>query len=583
MRPPSFPRLALCTVLLLLPVDAWPAPEQAASSAKAAQSGNRYLIVVENSASMQKRDERLRQAVFDLVYSGILGRLEAGDTFGLWLYNSDVDPRFPMQIWDPAARLDLGTRVNTFVRDRGYQHRANPEELARSLGSVVESVGDLTVVIFSDGNDKMTGTPFDREINAFYRELGPELEKAREPFITALVYERRQLVAYAVARPGETLSLPPPTRTSSGRKPGQGRRPAAEMAEGPETPAKGGAGLRPTRVPQPIVITRESNQAALAAAQTARSTFTPSVRPGQTNPPSANAASAAESTTATAPIAAAPVQPPAPATVPPPSASTPAPTPTPAAPPATNVVVVVVYTNAPTAHAAGGGPPLLDPLDGVLNSGPVATPQAGGPSGAGAATTRPSVSTGAAVTETAGAPPATSPPPSRVSSPTVVQTRSTASPEPRPSQAPQPPVPAATVATPPTSAAPTVRSPNPTATTAGTAPSPGPLLLSSAPPLSLPSLEVHARSSPLIGPGGVPAIGRSNVVTAVNLRPPGTPSPSHGKLWAALALLAGAIGLGAVHFLKSRPRHTGSYISRAMPNPHAPKPDPKSSSKRARG
>ena len=90
----------------LNPVALLGAATQASPKAKIAEpTGNRYLFVMDNSSAMQKRDEKLRQAVFDTIHSGVSGRMALGDTFGLWLYNAETDTRFPMQTWDPSRRL----------------------------------------------------------------------------------------------------------------------------------------------------------------------------------------------------------------------------------------------------------------------------------------------------------------------------------------------------------------------------------------------------------------------------------------------------------------------------------------------
>ena len=255
----------------LNPVALFGAAPQASPKAKIAEpTGNRFLFVMDNSSAMQKRDQKLRQAVFDTIHSGVSGRMTLGDTFGLWLYNAETDTRFPMQTWDPSRRLDFGSRVNTFLRERGYRKHSNLSALVRDINAVLRSVGDVTVVLFNDGNDRIVGTPFDREINGFYKELGAELASEKEPFITVLVAEQGQFVAYAVARPGEQLALPPVPLNPS-RKPGGNRVPQAEVAE---TPPKPSPNTRPARQVPRIVITRESNAADQLAAAQARTTST---------------------------------------------------------------------------------------------------------------------------------------------------------------------------------------------------------------------------------------------------------------------------------------------------------------------
>lgn len=284
----------------LNPVALLGAATQASPKAKIAEpTGNRYLFVMDNSSAMQKRDEKLRQAVFDTIHSGVSGRMALGDTFGLWLYNAETDTRFPMQTWDPSRRLDFGSRVNTFLRERGYRKHSNLSALVRDINAVLRSVGDVTVILFNDGNDRIVGTPFDREINGFYKELGPELASEKEPFITVLVAEHGAFVAYAVARPGEQLTLPPVPLNPS-RKPGGNRVPQAEVAE---TPPKPSPNTRPARQVPQIVITRESNAAdQLAAAQAKTSSTGPAPTQNSTPVPvPASVAPVASTVTSTPP------------------------------------------------------------------------------------------------------------------------------------------------------------------------------------------------------------------------------------------------------------------------------------------
>lgn len=208
-------------------------------------TGNRFLFIVENSSAMSRRDIGLRQSVFDLVNTGLRGHMQSGDTFGVWTFNTTVDTRFPMQTWEASSRLDLGTRVNTFLRNQGYHKRSHLNEVMLDLANVAASVGDLTVVLLNDGNDKMSGTPFDREINDLYRQIAPDAAKEKLPVITGLTIRGGTYVAYSVVSGGEPLGLPPPPE-----------RP--RPAKVPAKPSKSAiASKTPARVIPPIIITRD--------------------------------------------------------------------------------------------------------------------------------------------------------------------------------------------------------------------------------------------------------------------------------------------------------------------------------------
>lgn len=171
--------------------------------------GNRYLFIVENSSSMKRRDEALRQTMFDFINAGFRGRMQAGDEFGVWTFNAAPETKFPLQVWTPANRLDLATKVNAFLRSQGYERRSNTEKLWHDLNSILENVSDLTVILLTSGEDPISGTPFDREINQYYKQNASTLNKAKEPVTTALLLRGGKFVAYSVLRSGDPLTLPP--------------------------------------------------------------------------------------------------------------------------------------------------------------------------------------------------------------------------------------------------------------------------------------------------------------------------------------------------------------------------------------
>ena len=279
---------------------------RAAQEKIATPTGNRYLFIVENSSAMEKRDVALRQAVFDLVNTGVRGRMQSGDTFGIWTFNTGVDTRFPMQTWDASARLDLGTRVNTFLRNQGYHKRSRLTEVMLDLANVAGAVGDLTVVILNDANDKMAGTPFDGEINDLYKQIAPDSEKEKLPVLTGFTIRGGNYVAYSVVPAGQPLRLPPPPE-----------RPKPARA-GPKAPKTAVAVKTPPRVIPPIIITRtgkdpEAEREAAEAASALAANSAPS--------PAAAAGVSPTSPTTTAPSVVAAVsqaQTPPPASVTPP-------------------------------------------------------------------------------------------------------------------------------------------------------------------------------------------------------------------------------------------------------------------------
>src|SRR5688572_22477019 len=80
-----------------------------------AQDGHRFLFVVDISAAMRETDAANRQALFEMLFTGLDGQMRTGDTFGLWFYNDKLHTGiFPIQIWDekdPLSVASLATKL----------------------------------------------------------------------------------------------------------------------------------------------------------------------------------------------------------------------------------------------------------------------------------------------------------------------------------------------------------------------------------------------------------------------------------------------------------------------------------------
>jgi len=170
--------------------------------------GDRFLFVVDTSSGMSRVAQSSRQAVVDLIWSGLQGHMWPDDTYGLWTFNEAVFPgRLPMQTWQTNA-IELAGLMGRFLREQKYEGKSNPGLVMTNLQAVLTRVGDLVVILISDGRAPVRGTPFDEAINAAYKERAPAARKAKQPLITTLVARGGQLVRGSVTQVGETLELP---------------------------------------------------------------------------------------------------------------------------------------------------------------------------------------------------------------------------------------------------------------------------------------------------------------------------------------------------------------------------------------
>src|SRR5215204_2115263 len=141
-----------------------PARRRAAEPSKASPTGNRFLFILETSAAMNGLEHGGRQAIFDLIYSAVDGRMRNGDTYGIWTFSDQPYIGFyPMQIWDGQRNLEHASSAGRFLKIQKYEKGGNLTNLLQQVQAVLRVAKDLNVFIVTDGKTLISGTPFDTE------------------------------------------------------------------------------------------------------------------------------------------------------------------------------------------------------------------------------------------------------------------------------------------------------------------------------------------------------------------------------------------------------------------------------------
>jgi hypothetical protein len=169
----------------------------------------RVLFIFDSSWSMKKREAAVELAVKTLLATSMGGQLHKGDQLGAWSFNQTLYPGdFPLQEWIPENAVSIATNLTYFVRTRRYEKETNFETLQPLLNRVVQNSERLTVLIFSDGLTKISGTTFDNGINQLFAANSAVQKKARQPFVVALRAQQGKYVGCTVSYPPEQVSLP---------------------------------------------------------------------------------------------------------------------------------------------------------------------------------------------------------------------------------------------------------------------------------------------------------------------------------------------------------------------------------------
>jgi hypothetical protein len=192
--------LAFSAVLLVAGLNAGAATSTNRLPAQGAE--DRFLLIIETSAAMERNAENTQRAVNQLMASGMVGQARPGDTIGLWTFNEELHTGvFPLQQWTPQARPKILAAATNFMSKVRYEKKARFEKVVETLRSVVKDSERITVIILSEGSGKISGTPFDEAVNDSFRLNYSGQRKQRMPFITVLRAKRGEFIGWRVNTP----------------------------------------------------------------------------------------------------------------------------------------------------------------------------------------------------------------------------------------------------------------------------------------------------------------------------------------------------------------------------------------------
>ena len=170
---------------------------------------SRFLFIFDTSKNMKPRLEALQKCLNTLLATSLGGQMHAGDSMGVWTFNQTLQTKgFPLQNWNPENAVSIASNMVKFVGAQHYGKSTHFEVLQPSLNRVVQNSERLTVLIFCDGEGKISGTPYDDAINQVLHEKLAEQKNARQPLVIVLRSQLGQFVAANIGLPPQLVSIP---------------------------------------------------------------------------------------------------------------------------------------------------------------------------------------------------------------------------------------------------------------------------------------------------------------------------------------------------------------------------------------
>ena len=197
-------------VALLFGCSAFTLAAQPATNATRRPQPDRWLLIVDTSAAMERRAKAVEGVFGELLASGMNGQMHTNDEIGIWTFNKELYAGVaPMQSWQPAKSNIIASRSAAFIGRQIYRGKSRLDVVFQELSRVVAESRGLTVVLFSDGATPMAGTPFDDAINLAYAQYKPELARTRMPLVTILRSHHGKYIGHSVSFAPWPVEFPP--------------------------------------------------------------------------------------------------------------------------------------------------------------------------------------------------------------------------------------------------------------------------------------------------------------------------------------------------------------------------------------
>jgi hypothetical protein len=231
------------------------------NSTRTAGPSNRYLLIVETSRGMQSRADAVLKSVQDLLSSGMGGQMRQGDTLGVWTFNEELHTgRFPLQQWSSEAQGKISFQTLGFLQKQKYEKQANFAKVVPALERVIKDSEVITIILVSNGEQPIRGTPFDTRINELYKLWQDQQRKAGMPFLTLLRAKRGKLTEFTVNTAPWPVEMPPLPAELQGSRSREVAAPAAQpKAPAPTRPPLIISWKKPAPQPSEPVSTPEPN------------------------------------------------------------------------------------------------------------------------------------------------------------------------------------------------------------------------------------------------------------------------------------------------------------------------------------
>jgi hypothetical protein len=160
---------------------------------------------------MKRLDQAGRQVVSDLVHSGIEGRMQPGDTFGVWTFGKEVKGGvFPMQTWRPDYTVDLAGKVGQFLKQNSSGRKSEIATVLTNAESLARAVKDVDILVITSAAATFKAEEAWGVLHQSWNSRFEEARKNNKAIIITLAARSGTIRQATVSLQGERLQLAAP-------------------------------------------------------------------------------------------------------------------------------------------------------------------------------------------------------------------------------------------------------------------------------------------------------------------------------------------------------------------------------------
>src|SRR4051812_2010932 len=155
------------------------------AGAAAAAENLRYLFLIDHSPEMATRQIATVETIYYLVRTGFENQIQPGEKFALWFYGSRLQTNAPLT-WQPDRKIELARIAANLFTGRIYGRIRPREKTLADAAPFIATSPRITIFIFTDGSQPLSGTPYDKAINNAIEKHRVAFLRDDKPFIITL-------------------------------------------------------------------------------------------------------------------------------------------------------------------------------------------------------------------------------------------------------------------------------------------------------------------------------------------------------------------------------------------------------------